>query len=79
MKEIVTIQPTSKRAKERTKLHGKDMELELSGLYNGVPAIMVKSLEKTWRCGGEDHHWGGWFTKDEIDIDATLDTRKEIP
>ena len=57
--------PRSKRAKDRVKQHGEDMELVKHGRFDNLPAVLVKSQEKTW-SGGQ--HWFGWFTDAEIVI-----------
>ena len=75
--KIVTIQPKNKRARERVKMHGEEMELLLHGSFRGQEAIHVQSLEKTYSCMGEKMFWGGWFTVDEVDITSTLATTKE--
>ena len=53
---LVEIIPKKQRAKNRIKEHGKAMRLLQIAPFNGVPAILVQSL---------DFEWSGWFTQDE--------------
>lgn len=50
------------------------MKLMRIGTFRGVPAILVESLEKSYSVKGIKMPWTGWFTKDEIDWDKTLDS-----
>jgi len=63
--ETITIVPTSKRAKDRVRQHGEEMELVRRDRFNDKPAVLVKSVNKTW---SGNQHWTGWFTEDEIKL-----------
>lgn len=56
---LVTLQPISKRGKDRINQHGDIFELLEKGSNNGgqLNHILVESLNKTW-CGEK---WMGWF------------------
>ena len=61
--ETITIQPKTKRAKDRVRQHGNVMELLKCGTFDGKPAVLVKSVKRTW---AGNQHWKGWFTDDEV-------------
>ena len=65
----VKIIPTSKRAKDRVNSHGEIMELIRVGTYNNIPAILVRSLDKTSFGHAE---WLGWFTLNEMNYEASV-------
>ena len=56
----VEIVPKSKRARERVKVHGTEMEL----LDDGPNAFRVRSLEMTASWQGVKEFWEGWFNKE---------------
>ena len=63
----VKIIPKCRRAKNRINEHGDIMHVVQKGVHEGIPAILVESLEKTW--GGDDYKqvWIGWITTKEAD------------
>ena len=63
--EKIKIVPTSRRAKDRVRQHGDEMELVKKGKFRGQLAIFVRSLGPTW---SGNQHWQGWFTDDEIEM-----------
>jgi len=54
---IVQINPIKKRAKERIKTYGNEMELLREDYFRGEKAILVKSIKESWI---------GWFTLSEV-------------
>lgn len=70
--KIITIFPTTKRARERVKRHGSQMRFIHEGIYKGERAILVESLTKTFSCNGVMMKWTGWFNAKEIDLDVVL-------
>jgi hypothetical protein len=57
----IIIKPKSKRAKERVKQHGSEMELVRHDNFRGEQAVLVQSVDRT--CGNK--HWHGWFRTSE--------------
>ena len=72
MSNIVHIKPKSVRARNRVREHGHKMKLLKKGTFQGEPAVLVQSLEKTW---GRGEKWLGWLTQTEADV--TLDEDEE--
>lgn len=60
----IIIDPISQRGKNRVKEHGNIMKLQAAKYIDGIPAVLVESLECTF---GEEK-WLGWLTEKEIVI-----------
>lgn len=71
MSKIIEIRPKSQRARNRIAEHGKFMKVISESIFLGFPAILVESLEKTWKNKpkSQPEKWKGWFTDQEINYE----------
>jgi hypothetical protein len=61
----IRVIPKSKRAKERTRQHGTVMDVVKLGVFRGLPAVLCRSVFRTFKHGSNMTHWEGWFREDE--------------
>ena len=61
--KIEITKSNTKRVKDRVHNHGKIMIVELDGHWTGIPAFLLRSLEKT----SQGETWLGWIEKSEIE------------